>query len=228
MIRRSIVFLLLLSLVAPLNSGAAAWMSLSMSEQGEANHASTDDHRHADHPMHGDGHAHGQHADGHLHNPQPHGSSPAHDGHGGHGDRQDGDKYGDRHDAAHSQGMHGDGHAHGHHTGDHPHHPQPHGSAPAHDDGHAAGHEATHSPEMHGDRNAHDHHGAAQLHESHSDGHSEADCESECLSCTNHCSSLALLSQSNEGENGNLAIALSPSHRLSSLAEKLLRPPILA
>ena len=202
MIRRSIVFLLLLSLVAPLNSGAAAWMSLSMSEQGEANHASTDDQRHADHPMHGDGHAHGQHADGHPHNPQPHGSAPAHDGHGGHGDRQDGDKHGDRHDAAHSQGMHGDGHA--------------------------AGHEATHSPEMHGDRNAHDHHGAAQLHESHSDGHSEADCESECLSCTNHCSSLALLSQSNEGENGNLAFASSPSHCLSSLAEKLLRPPILA
>ena len=198
MVNRSAVFLLLLSLVAPLNSGAAAWMSLSMSEQGEANHASTDDHRHADHPMHGDGHAHGQHADGHPHNPQPHGSAPAHDGHG---DRQDGDKHGDRHDAAHSQGIHGDGHA--------------------------AGHEATHSPEMHGDRNAHDHHGAAQLHESHSDGHSEADCESECLSCTNHCSSLALLSESNESENGNLAIAWSPSHRLSSLAEKLLRPPIL-
>ena len=202
MVHRSVVFLLLLSLVAPLNSGAAAWMSLSMSEQGEANQASTDDHRHADHPMHGDGHAHDQHADGHPHNPQPYGSAPAHDGHGGHGDRQDGDKHGDRHDAAHSQGMHGDGHA--------------------------AGHEATHSPEMHGDRNAHDHHGAAQLHESHSDGHSEADCESECLSCTNHCSSLALLSESNESENGNLAIAWSPSHRLSSLAEKLLRPPILA
>ena len=201
MVHRSVVFLLLLSLVAPLNSGAAAWMSLSMSEQGEANQASTDDHRHADHPMHGDGHAHEQHADGHPHNPQPHGSAPAHDGHGGHGDRQDGDKHGDRHDAAHSQGIHGDGHA--------------------------AGHEATHSPEMHGDRNAHDHHGAAQLHESHSDGHSEADCESECLSCTNHCSSLALLSESNESENGNLALASSPSHCLSSLAEKLLRPPIL-
>lgn len=197
MVHRSVVFLLLLSLVAPLNSGAAAWMSLSMSEQGEANQASTDDHRHADHPMHGDGHAHDQHADGHPHNPQPHGSAPAHEEHGGHGDR-----HGDRHDAAHSQGMHGDGHA--------------------------AGHEATHSPEMHGNRNAHDHHGAAQLHESHSDGHSEADCESECLSCTNHCSSLALLSESNESENGNLAIAWSPSHRLSSLAEKLLRPPILA
>jgi hypothetical protein len=173
MIRRSIVFLLLLSLVAPLNSGAAAWMSLSMSEQGEANQASTDDHRHADHPMHGDGHAHEQHADGHPHNPQPHGSAPAHEEHGGHGDR-----HGGRHDAAHSQGMHGDGHAAGH--------------------------------------------------ESHSEGHSEADCESECLSCTNHCSSLALLSESNESENGNLAIAWSPSHRLSSLAEKLLRPPILA
>ena len=65
MVHRSVVFLLLLSLVAPLNSGAAAWMSLSMSEQGEPNQASTDDHRHADHPMHGDGHAHDQHADGH-------------------------------------------------------------------------------------------------------------------------------------------------------------------
>ena len=168
MTRRSIVFLLLLSLVAPLNSGAAAWMSLSMSEQGEANQASSDDHRHADHPIHGDGHAHGQHADGH------------------------------------------------------PHHPQPHAQ-----DGHGDGHEAAHSPEMHGDRNAYDHHGAAQLHESHSDGHSEADCEAECLSCTNHCSSLALLSQSNESENGNQAYASSPSRCLSSLAEKLLRPPIL-
>jgi hypothetical protein len=36
MVHRTVVFLLLLSLVAPLNSGAAAWMSLSMSEQGEA------------------------------------------------------------------------------------------------------------------------------------------------------------------------------------------------
>ncbi len=148
MIRRRIVLLLMLSLVAPLNSGAAAWMSLSMSEQGEANQESSDDHRHTDHPMHGDRHAHGQHADGHLHYPQPNGS-------------------------------------------------------------------------------AHDHHGAAQLHDAHSDGHSEADCESECLSCTNHCSSLALLSQPNESENGNLAFASSPSHCLSSLAEKLLRPPIL-
>lgn len=156
MVRRSVVFLLLLSLVAPLNSGAAAWMSLSMSEQGEANQASSDDHRHADHP----------------HNPQPYGSAHAHDGRG------------DRHKAAHS-------------------------------------------PEMHGDGNAHDYHGAAQLHESHSDGHSEADCESECLSCTNHCYSLALLSQPNESENGNLAFASSPSHCLVSLAERLLRPPIL-
>ena len=169
MTRKSIVFLLLLSLVAPLNSGAAAWMSLSMSDQGEANQASSDDHRHADHPMHGDEHVHGQHADCHPHNPQPHGSAPAHDGH-----------------------------------------------------------EAAHSSEMHGDGNAHVHHGTAQQRDTNIDGHSEADCESECLSCTNHCSSLALLSESNESENGNLAIAWSPSHRLSSLAEKLLRPPILA
>lgn len=159
MARGSIVFLLLLSLVAPLNSGAAAWMSLSMSEQGEANQASSDDHRHADHSMH---------ADCHPHNPQPHGSAPAHDGH-----------------------------------------------------------EAAHSYEMHGDGNAHDHHGTAQLRDTHIDGHSEADCESECLSCTNHCSSLALLSQPNESENGSLALASPPSHCLSSLAEKLLRPPIL-
>ena len=168
MTRRSIVFLLLLSLVAPLNSGAAAWMSLSMSEQGEANQASSDDHRHADRPMHGDEHAHGQHADCHLRNPQPHGSAPAHDGH-----------------------------------------------------------EAAHSSEMHGDGNAHDHHGTAQLRNTHIDGHSEEDCESECLSCTNHCSSLAILSQPNESENGSMALASSPSRCLSSLAEKLLRPPIL-
>ena len=156
MVRVSIVFLLLLSLVAPLNSGAAAWMSLSMSAQGEANQASSDDHRHADHSMHADCH------------------------------------------------------------------PQPHGSAPAHD-----GHEAAHSYEMHGDGNAHDHHGTAQLRDTHIDGHSEADCESECLSCTNHCSSLAILSQPNESENGSMAFASSPSNCLSSLAEKLLRPPIL-
>lgn len=168
MTRKSIVFLLLLSLVAPLNSGAAAWMSLSMSDQGEANQASSDDHRHADHPMHGDEHVHGQHADCHPHNPQPHGSAPAHDGH-----------------------------------------------------------EAAHSSEMHGDGNAHVHHGTAQQRDTHIDGHSEADCESECMSCTNHCSSLAILSQPNESENGSMALASSPSHCLSSLAEKLLRPPIL-
>ena len=143
-------------------------MSLSMSEQGEANQALSDDNRHADHPVHGVEHAHGQHADCHPHNPQPHGSALAHDGH----------------EAAHSSGMHGDG-------------------------------------------NFHDHHGTAQLRDTHIDGHSEADCESECLSCINHCSSLALLSQPNEGENRSLALASSPSHCLSSLAEKLLRPPIL-
>ena len=81
--------------------------------------------------------------------------------------------------------------------------------------------------EMHGDGNAHGHHGTAQLRDTHIDGHSEADCESECLSCTNHCSSLAILSQPNESENGSMALASSPSHCLSSLAEKLLRPPIL-
>ena len=80
---------------------------------------------------------------------------------------------------------------------------------------------------MLGDGNAHDHHGAAQLRDTHIDGHSEADCESKCLSCTNHCSSLAILSQPNESENGSMALASSPSHCLSSLAEKLLRPPIL-
>ena len=166
MISRSIVYLLLLSLMAPLNSGAAAWMSVSMSEQGES-HAmrgsrtagsnqasSSDDHWHADHSMHGDG----------LPNAQRQGS-------------------------------------------DHSHY----------------GHYSAHSHDMQSDKNPHDQHGSSQLH----DTHTEADCESECLSCTNHCTTLALLSQFCDSESKNRALASSLAHPLSSLAELILRPPIL-
>ena len=160
------MYLLLLSLMAPLNSGAAAWMSVSMSEQGES-HAmrgsrtagsnqasSSDDHWHADHSMHGDG----------LPNAQRQGS-------------------------------------------DHSHY----------------GHYSAHSHDMQSDKNPHDQHGASQLH----DTHTEADCESECLSCTNHCTTLALLSQFCDSESKNRALASSLAHPLSSLAELILRPPIL-
>jgi hypothetical protein len=166
MVKRSIVHLLLLSLMAPLSSGAAAWMSVSMSEQGES-HAmrgsvtadgnqasSSDDHLHPEHSMRGDG----------LPNAQLQGSDHPHDGH-----------------------------------------------YPAH------------SHDMQSDENPHDQHGASQLH----DTHSKADCESECLSCINHCTTLALLSQSCDSESKNRAPASSPTHPLSSLAELLLRPPIL-
>lgn len=167
MLERSIVCLLLLSLMAPLNSGAAAWMSVSMSEQGES-HAmrgtrtadgsqasSSDDHWHADHSMHGYG----------LPNAQRQRSDHSHDGHF-----------------------------------------------------------SIHSRDMQSDENPHDQQGASQLH----DTHSEADCESECLSCINHCTTLALLSQSCDSESKNRVFASSPAHPLSSLMELLLRPPILA
>ena len=163
---RSIVYLLLLSLMAPLNSGAAAWMSVSMGEQGESHSmrgsrtaggsqdSSSDDHWHADHSMPGDG----------LPNAQRQGSDHSHDGH-----------------------------------------------------------YSAHSHDLQSDENPLDKHGASQLH----DTHSEADCESECLSCANHCSTLALLSQSCDSESKNRAIASSLAHPLVGLAELLLRPPIL-
>lgn len=97
-------------------------------------------------------------------------------------------------------------------------HAQPHESAHTNDR-----HHSTHSHDMHGDENPHDHYGAGKLH----DTHTEADCESECLSCINHCTTLALLSQSCDSESKNRAPASSPTHPLSSLAELLLRPPIL-
>ena len=166
MIREPIVFLLVISLVAPLNSGAAAWMSLSMSEQGESyavkgsmtadglETLTSDDHRHPDYLMHGGGDPHAQ----------------------------------------------------------------PHESAHANDR-----HHSTRSHDMHGDENPHDLYGASKLH----DTHTEADCESECLSCINHCTTLALLSQSCGSESKNWAPASSPAHPMPSLAELLLRPPIL-
>ena len=166
MSRTAIIYLLLLSLMAPLNSGAVVWMSLSMSEQGESyavqgsmtadgNQASSsDDHRHAEHSMRGDG----------LPNAQPQGSDHSHDKH-----------------------------------------------------------YSAHSHDMQSAENPHDQHGASQLH----DTHSEADCESECLSCANHCTTLALLSQSCDSKSKNRVLTSSLAHPLSSLAELLLRPPIL-
>ena len=97
-------------------------------------------------------------------------------------------------------------------------HAQPHESAHANDRLHS-----TQSHDMYGDENPHDHYGAGKLH----DTHTEADCESECLSCTNHCSSLALLSQLSESESKNWVPVSSSAHALSSLMELLLRPPIL-
>ena len=129
------MYLLLLSLMAPLNSGAAAWMSVSMSEQGES------------HAMRGS------------------------------------------RTAGSNQASSSDDHSH----------------------------------DMQSDKNPHDQHGASQLH----DTHTEADCESECLSCTNHCTTLALLSQFCDSESKNRALASSLAHPLSSLAELILRPPIL-
>ena len=166
MSRIAIIYLLLLSLMAPLNSGAAAWMSLSMSEQGESyavqgsmtadglETSPSDDHRHTDHLVRGGGDSHAQ----------------------------------------------------------------PHESAHANNRLHT-----THSHDMHGDENPHDHYGAGKPH----DTHTEADCDSECLSCINHCTTLALLSQPCDSESKNRAPASSLAHPLSSLAELLLRPPIL-
>ena len=96
-------------------------------------------------------------------------------------------------------------------------HAQPHGSAHARDRHHTA-----HSNDMHDDESPHDHYGAGKLH----DTHTEADCESECLSCINHCTTLALLTQSCNSDSKNRAPASSLAHPLSSLAELLLRPPI--
>ena len=58
--------------------------------------------------------------------------------------------------------------------------------------------------------------------------HNKQDCESECLSCANHCSSLALLSNYCESQSKNRVNTPSLTHPLSRFAEPLLRPPILA
>ena len=164
--RTAIIYLLLLSLMAPLNSGAAAWMSLSMSDQGESyavkgsitagglETSPSDDHRHSDRHMHGGGDSRAQ----------------------------------------------------------------PPGPAHAN-----VKHYTTHSCDTSVYENPHDHYGAGKLH----DTHTEADCESECLSCINHCTTLALLSQSCNSDSKNRAPASSLAHPLAGLAELLLRPPIL-
>lgn len=132
--RLTIHYLVLLSLVAPFNSGAAEWMSLSMSENGElramlsvmassGHHATTPDiHRHSDH-------------------------------------------------ADQSEPI-------------------------------------------------------AHQHEPQGDGHSEQDCESECLSCSNHCSNLALPGRRYESQITGRLYGSSHVYYLSRFVDPLLRPPI--
>jgi len=66
-----------------------------------------------------------------------------------------------------------------------------------------------------------------QHHTPHGNGHTEADCKAECLSCTNHSSSLAPLSHFCESQNKARVNTSSLAHPLTRFADLLLRPPIL-
>ena len=68
----------------------------------------------------------------------------------------------------------------------------------------------------------------AHQHEHQDDGHSEQDCESECLSCSNHCSNLALPGRRYESQITGRLYASSMVYYLSRFVDPLLRPPISA
>lgn len=90
-----------------------------------------------------------------------------------------------------------------------------HGS-PGHQSGAAssANHHQSHS--MHGA--AHDEH----------DGHSKEDCEEHCMSCSNHCSSLAVVSNQSERYGQVRFLATATAGLTSTHPELLFRPPIRA
>ena len=137
MLQKSLAIILAASLFAPLNSGAAAWMSMSMADSDAAISAS------------------GVHS---------HGSPDHHSG------------------AASSADHH-----------------QPHA--------------------MHAE--------AQDGHEGH-DGHSEEDCEEHCMSCSNHCSSLAVVSNQSKRFGQVRLLAAATAGLTSTLPELLFRPPIRA
>ena len=134
MLRKSLAIILAVSLFAPLNSGAAAWMSMSMADSNAAITA-MGVHEH---------------------------TSP------------------DHHAGAASSGNHHQSHS------------------------------------MHG--------GASDEH----DGHSEEDCEEHCMSCSNHCSSLAVVSNQSKRYGQVRFLATGSAGLTSTHSELLFRPPIHA
>jgi hypothetical protein len=134
MLQKSLAIILAVLLFAPLNSGAAAWMSMSMADSNAATTAmGVDEHTRPDH-----------------------------------------------HAGAASSGNH----------------------------------HLSHS--MHG--GAHNEH----------DEHSEEDCEEHCMSCSNHCSSLAVVSSQSRRYGQVRLLAATTAGLTSAHPELLFRPPIRA
>jgi hypothetical protein len=134
MLQKSLAIILAVLLFAPLNSGAAAWMSMSMADSNAATTAmGVDEHTRPDH-----------------------------------------------HAGAASSGNHHQSHS------------------------------------MHG--GAHNEH----------DEHSEEDCEEHCMSCSNHCSSLAVVSSQSRRYGQVRLLAATTAGLTSAHPELLFRPPIRA
>lgn len=134
MLQKSLAIILAVLLFAPLNSGAAAWMSMSMADSNAAITAmGVDEHTRPDH-----------------------------------------------HAGAASSGNHHQSHS------------------------------------MHG--GAHNEH----------DEHSEEDCEEHCMSCSNHCSSLAVVSSQSRRYGQVRLLAATTAGLTSAHPELLFRPPIRA
>ena len=81
----------------------------------------------------------------------------------------------------------------------------------------SADHHQSHS--MHG--------GAHDEHDEH-DGHSQEDCEEHCMSCSNHCSSLAVVSSQSKRYGQVRLLAATTAGLTSTHPELLFRPPIRA
>ena len=90
----------------------------------------------------------------------------------------------------------------------------------------AAGHQLHDSHSAHGAPHAGDHHG----HGTHGDDHDhdESDCEEHCMSCSNHCSSLAIVSNHSDSFQQSILRLAVAEGLVSNHSELLFRPPIRA
>ena len=90
----------------------------------------------------------------------------------------------------------------------------------------AEGHHIHDSHETRDARHGGDHHAHSMPVEDHD--HSEEDCEEHCMSCSNHCSSLAIVSNHVEGFQQSVQQLAVADGLVSNHSELLFRPPIRA